>query len=235
MSSSRVVPAAYSARAQFFFAGLGRRLAAHLFDMTISASVFLVVDLTMRGLRAIGLWRPATKRAVEDHDLIAAWHALGAFSKLALVLGFILSMGVIYSALFESSAWQATFGKRLLDMHVTDDEGRRIGVRRALGRWFWKFFLDAGGEGTTGAEWLARSLARSRLVRYSLRLADADICRNYLAAPNMRRAGDLIPIGETSLFHSLTHSNTLKDVARQRSGLPSGEVNADAGHERLCC
>ncbi len=141
MSSSRVVPAAYSARAQFFFAGLGRRLAAHLFDMTISASVFLVVDLTMRGLRAIGLWRPATKRAVEDHDLMAAWHALGAFSKLALVLGFILSMGVIYSALFESSAWQATFGKRLLDMHVTDDEGRRIGVRRALGRWFWKFFL----------------------------------------------------------------------------------------------
>jgi uncharacterized RDD family membrane protein YckC len=110
-------------------------------DMTISASVFLVVGLTMRGLRAIGLWKPATKRAVEDPDLIAAWHALGAGSKLALVVGFILSMGVIYSALFESSAWQATFGKRLLDMHVTDDEGGRIGVRRALGRWFWKFFL----------------------------------------------------------------------------------------------
>jgi len=26
-------------------------------------------------------------------------------------------------------------------MHVTDDEGKRIGVRRALGRWVWKFLL----------------------------------------------------------------------------------------------
>jgi uncharacterized RDD family membrane protein YckC len=141
MASSRAVPAASSAPAQLAFAGLGRRLAAYFVDMAICASVFILLALTMRGLRGVGLWRPATERAGDVYDPMAAWHALEAGSKLAVVFGFVLSMGVIYFALFESSAWQATFGKRLLDMHVTDDEGRRIGVRRALGRWIWKFCL----------------------------------------------------------------------------------------------
>ena len=141
MASSQAVPAASAALAQLPFAGLGRRLAAYFVDLAISASVFLLLALTMRGLRGVGFWRPATERAGEGYDPMAAWHALGADSKLAVVLGFILSMGVIYFALFESSGWQATFGKRLLDMYVTDNEGKRIGVRRALGRWFWKFFL----------------------------------------------------------------------------------------------
>ena len=122
-------------------AGLGRRLAAYFTDMAISASVFLFLVLAMRGLRGVGLWKPGTDQAVKGYAPMVAWQALGAGAKFAVVLGFVLSMGVIYFALFESSAWQATFGKRLFDMHVTDDEGKRIGVRRALGRWFWKFFL----------------------------------------------------------------------------------------------
>jgi hypothetical protein len=115
-------------------------------------------------------------------------------------------MGVIYFTLFESSVWQATFGKRLLDIHVTDDEGRRIGIRRALGRWFWKILLgyfwvniaslatipstkekkalhdypgkNVGREGTTSAGRFARSLARCRRLRHSLRLADGNVSRN---------------------------------------------------------
>jgi len=145
MASSRAAVAAPAALAQPHFAGLGRRLAAYFVDLAISASVFLFVALTMRGLRGVGLWRPAAERVGEVYDPITAWHALGAGAKLAVVLGYVLSMGVLYFALFESSAWQATFGKRLLDMNVTDNEGRRIGVRRAVGRWFWKFFLGYFG------------------------------------------------------------------------------------------
>ena len=141
MASSQAAVPASAAVAQLPFAGLVRRLAAYLTDLAISASVSLPLALTMLGLRGIGLWRPATKLAGEPYDPRMAWHALGAGTKLAVVLGFVLWMGVIYFALFESSAWQATFGKRLFDMHVMDDEGKRIGFKRALGRWLWRFFL----------------------------------------------------------------------------------------------
>jgi uncharacterized RDD family membrane protein YckC len=136
MASSQAGVAAPAALAQPPFAGLGRRLAAYFVDLAISASVFVFLALTMRSLRGVGLWRPVAERVGEVYDPITAWHALETGAKLAVVLGYVLSMGVIYFALFESSAWQATFGKRLLDMHVTDNEGRRIGVRRAVGRWF---------------------------------------------------------------------------------------------------
>jgi uncharacterized RDD family membrane protein YckC len=140
MASSQAVPAASGAPALLPLAGLGRRLAAYFTDMAISASVFLLLALTMRGLRGAGIWRPAAERT-EGYEPMAAWQALGAGAKVAVVLGFVLSMGAIYFTLFESSAWQATFGKRLFGMHVTDDGRKRISVRRALGRWFWKFFL----------------------------------------------------------------------------------------------
>lgn len=45
----------------------------------------------------------------------------------------------LYFALLESSAMQATIGKRIMDLKVTDDHGRRIGFGRASGRHFGKF------------------------------------------------------------------------------------------------
>jgi uncharacterized RDD family membrane protein YckC len=141
MAFSQAAPATPAALAQPPFAGLVRRLTAYFTDLAISASIFLLLALAMRGFRGVGLWRPAAGQAGEVYDPMTAWHALGGGGKLAVVLGFVLSMGVIYFTLFESSVWQATFGKRLLDIHVTDDEGRRIRIRRALGRWFWKILL----------------------------------------------------------------------------------------------
>jgi uncharacterized RDD family membrane protein YckC len=73
------------------------------------------------------------------------WHALGAGAKLAVFFAYLLGLGVIYFALFESSAWQATVGKRLLNIYVTNDEGSRISAGRAFGRWFWKFLLSYFG------------------------------------------------------------------------------------------
>ncbi|HEX6802274.1 MAG TPA: RDD family protein [Terriglobales bacterium] len=145
MAFSQAAVVAPAALAQLRFAGLGRRLAAYFVDMAIVASGFVFLALTMRGLRGVGLWRPGGERVGEVHDPITLWYAMGAGAKGAVVLGFVLSMGVLYFALFESSAWQATFGKRLLDIHVTNNQGRRIGVRRAVGRWFWKFFLGYFG------------------------------------------------------------------------------------------
>jgi len=45
----------------------------------------------------------------------------------------------LYFALFESSTWQATPGKRVLGLFVTDMQGRPISFARATGRFFGKF------------------------------------------------------------------------------------------------
>jgi uncharacterized RDD family membrane protein YckC len=44
----------------------------------------------------------------------------------------------LYFAFMESSARQATFGKSLLNMQVTDEQGQRISFLRATGRHFAK-------------------------------------------------------------------------------------------------
>lgn len=49
---------------------------------------------------------------------------------LAFVL--LLAMNWLYGAGFESSYWQATPGKRLLRIYVTDLHGRRVSFARAL-------------------------------------------------------------------------------------------------------
>ncbi|MBS0421601.1 MAG: RDD family protein [Proteobacteria bacterium] len=52
---------------------------------------------------------------------------------MALVLPVV---GCLYYALMESSSLQATLGKKALDLKVTDLNGERIGLGRALGRLF---------------------------------------------------------------------------------------------------
>jgi uncharacterized RDD family membrane protein YckC len=56
-------------------------------------------------------------------------------------IGFVLNW--LYYAFFESSAWQATLGKKALGLEVTDLEGRRISFGRASGRFFGKILSSA--------------------------------------------------------------------------------------------
>jgi uncharacterized RDD family membrane protein YckC len=111
------------------YASLGRRLAAHVFDVLIAFSVLLLTGIFMRVLRGIGLWMPS-EQAPEQ-----TWQVLGVAAKCSIVLSFVLSMGPIYFVLWEASAWQATFGKRLLNIYVTSADRTRISLPRAVGRW----------------------------------------------------------------------------------------------------
>lgn len=45
----------------------------------------------------------------------------------------------LYEALLTSSEWQATLGKKMLNLRVTDEAGNRISFSRASGRYFAKF------------------------------------------------------------------------------------------------
>jgi uncharacterized RDD family membrane protein YckC len=66
---------------------------------------------------------------------------LGTRFLLAVLLAMLLSAG-LYFSIFESSSMQATPGKRLLGLYVTDLNGNRISFARASGRFFaGKFFV----------------------------------------------------------------------------------------------
>jgi uncharacterized RDD family membrane protein YckC len=59
-----------------------------------------------------------------------------AFGRLFVIR---LAINWLYYALFESSTWQATLGKKALGLEVTDMQGARINFARATGRFFAKF------------------------------------------------------------------------------------------------
>lgn len=71
----------------------------------------------------------------------AAGRAGAGLQLLGGFAGFILGTGAawLYYAYLESSSRQATFGKMLLSVRVTDLEGGRISFGRATGRHFAKY------------------------------------------------------------------------------------------------
>jgi uncharacterized RDD family membrane protein YckC len=94
--------------------------------------VILVPFLLLTGLG--GLLHSITPDHQPDPAVIAAM----ASSIALLVAGSILGSW-LYSAYFESSEWQATVGKKILNLMVTDLQGNRISFARASGRFFAKF------------------------------------------------------------------------------------------------
>jgi len=50
-------------------------------------------------------------------------------------------LGTFYHAAFESSKWQATVGKKVLGLEVTDMNEDRINFLRAVGRYLTKFII----------------------------------------------------------------------------------------------
>ena len=93
-----------------------------------------MVVLTIRFCRSVGLWEFSEVGASPEQ----MWRDLGITPKLFVVVAFLLTSGLVYFPVLEASGWQATFGKRLLNIYVTGREGGRIGMRRALGRWIAK-------------------------------------------------------------------------------------------------
>ncbi|MGX7925175.1 RDD family protein [Tsuneonella sp. HG094] len=106
------------------YAGFWLRVAAYLIDTIILYVVQMVFVMTL-GLSMI----PAA-------HVLSDEVAGGLFVGLYVVM-FVL--GVLYFVIMESSAKQATLGKMILGLTVTDMAGGRITFLRALGRYFAKF------------------------------------------------------------------------------------------------
>ena len=113
--------------ADIAYAGFWRRCAAFVIDALILSVCFYAVLFAVIAALALG---GAFARVPEDH--VPGWMVLAYFG---LVASFYACAAAYYS-LQESSAHQATLGKRALGIKVTDGQGRRLTRRHALGRWF---------------------------------------------------------------------------------------------------
>lgn len=90
----------------------------------------------------------------------------------------ILSYSVywLYFSLFESSKWQATPGKRLCKLKVTDTNGNRLSFLRASGR-YWSMLI-LGGLGFLMAAFTARNQALHDKIARTLVLEDFPMTQN---------------------------------------------------------
>jgi uncharacterized RDD family membrane protein YckC len=117
------------ARRQVVYAGFWLRAVAYLLDLvlvTMIAYAAIYVPLVARG--SIPTDKP--------------WFLLTEKSRQIFAIELLVQMICwLYFASFESSAWQATPGKKMLGLVVTDIKGRRVTFARASGR-FWGKLLS---------------------------------------------------------------------------------------------
>lgn len=118
------ITAAPPARPHGAYAGFWLRFAALFIDSLIFSPLYVLVVLISLGAGSVARSRS---------EAFAA-----GLLFLVLVAGFIGSW--LYFTLMESSSKQATLGKTLLGLSVTDLEGRRISFGRANARYFSKYF-----------------------------------------------------------------------------------------------
>jgi uncharacterized RDD family membrane protein YckC len=118
------------------FAGFWLRVVAWLIDSVLLGAVLGAIFIPMFLLGGLG----AALQSMARHDHQPDPAAIFAFaSSFALFVGASVLAGWLYYAYFESSEWQGTVGKKVMNLVVTDLEGNRITFGRASGRYFARF------------------------------------------------------------------------------------------------
>jgi uncharacterized RDD family membrane protein YckC len=119
------------------FAGFWLRVVAYLIDGVVVGLAFMALFIpfaVMTGLTAaIGSMHPG-----EDPRDVGALLGGTFFLGLITVIGLAIVGGWLYHAKMESSSWQATLGKKALNLRVTDMAGARVTFGRATARHFAK-------------------------------------------------------------------------------------------------
>ena len=120
------------------YAGFWKRVGAYILDAIILYIPSMFISKMMGGDAAEEIMKQAILAGASDMNAVMA--AYGQFySTMAPALLINTVIGILYFALCESSAWQATVGKLALGIRVTDMSGQRISFPRALGRYLAKF------------------------------------------------------------------------------------------------
>ncbi|MCD6310127.1 MAG: RDD family protein [Candidatus Eremiobacteraeota bacterium] len=116
----------------------------------------------MKSISYAGFWLRFLAWAVDTFITMIFIFLFGLYSYSAVAIGYELTESIpfmeflkwlrlllmvaivwLYFALMESSKWQATIGKRIFSIIVTDYHGKRISFPRATGRYFGKILSNA--------------------------------------------------------------------------------------------
>jgi len=130
--STPVLPPSYGGVG---YAGFWLRFVAYLIDAVISSLAFAVLLIPFIVLSGLGGAFSKIGSGEGIGDDVAPFLVFGFIFG---VIGIILVVSWLYFALSESSSWQATPGKKILNLQVTDTEGQRLSFGRASGRFFAK-------------------------------------------------------------------------------------------------
>jgi len=101
------------------YAGFSRRAGAAAIDLITLFIPWCWTFLLTIAIIALGPWKS---------------HFDGGTIKLAAFLVATLLTPLLYFSLLECSKWQATIGKLMFRLRVTDVQGRRLTFRRAISR-----------------------------------------------------------------------------------------------------
>jgi uncharacterized RDD family membrane protein YckC len=116
------------------YAGFWKRVAAYIIDAIILYIPNLLIQSMMGGDAAEAAMKQAQAAAPGDaHVMLAALTQFYSAMMPAVLVITVITW--LYFAFCESSAWQATIGKLALGIRVTDMQGARISLPRALGRY----------------------------------------------------------------------------------------------------
>ena len=130
--------AGYSAaRGQFQYGDFWARLVAYVLDGLIMAVAVFALFIPLAAITGaashLQVLQDAPRHGEPTPAMVAA-----ILSIVFTFLGAALLITWLYHAYFESSSWQATVGKRVMNLYVTDLNGQPISFLHATGRHFAK-------------------------------------------------------------------------------------------------
>jgi uncharacterized RDD family membrane protein YckC len=130
--------AGYAAVPSVEYAGFWVRFLAFLIDNAVMGIGFVLILIPLIFLTGLGGFIGEI-HPNEDMNDVGIFMLFGLLF-LAATVSLLLTW--LYHALMESSEWQATLGKKVLGLVVTDMAGRRVSFGRATGRHFAKIITN---------------------------------------------------------------------------------------------
>jgi uncharacterized RDD family membrane protein YckC len=114
------------------YAGFWKRFVAAIFDAVIVALIGGIIAVFLGAI--FGGITGSVVGVFAREGFFPAFFSTMVF----FIMAIFLLIRWLYFAIMESSSYQATFGKQLLEIKVTDMEGKRISFWRATIRYFAK-------------------------------------------------------------------------------------------------
>lgn len=116
------------------YAGFWLRFVAYLIDGVVIGIPFFFIFMALAA--SASFW--AVLHGLHEGENPGAVIGVLLFSFILPIIAISIVGKWLYYALMENSSWQATLGKKALDLRVTDLAGHRVTFGRASGRFFAK-------------------------------------------------------------------------------------------------